>query len=311
MSTGNKELDRNVKTFKKYRNLLKELTAKNVKLKYRNSWLGILWSFIQPLLQMIVLSVVFGGIFGKSNKHVVCFPVYLFTGRLLFSFFTSSTKQAMTSFRRNASIIKKVYVPKYMYPLSSIFSNFVTFAISLLCLICVWIFFKLTGISGGSNLHITPYVFMSVVPMFLLLIFCTGVGLILSVIGVYFRDVEYIWDVLTQLLFYMVPIVYPFERIKGHWTRILIKINPLYSMIEMFRQSVLYGYMLSPKLFAYAAVVSFATLAVGIWIFNKKSDDIVIFKFINLKAREILVPLFFILFLCVLLNGQQTRDFDN
>ena len=106
MSTGNKELDRNVKTFKKYRNLLKELTAKNVKLKYRNSWLGILWSFIQPLLQMIVLSVVFGGIFGKSNKHVVCFPVYLFTGRLLFSFFTSSTKQAMTSFRRNASIIK-------------------------------------------------------------------------------------------------------------------------------------------------------------------------------------------------------------
>lgn len=121
MSTGNKELDRNVKTFKKYRNLLKELTAKNVKLKYRNSWLGILWSFIQPLLQMIVLSVVFGGIFGKSNKHVICFPVYLFTGRLLFSFFTSSTKQAMTSFRRNASIIKKVYVPKYMYPLSSIF----------------------------------------------------------------------------------------------------------------------------------------------------------------------------------------------
>ena len=275
MSTGNKELDHNVKTFKKYRNLLKELTAKNVKLKYRNSWLGILWSFIQPLLQMIVLSVVFGGIFGKSNKHVVCFPVYLFTGRLLFSFFTSSTKQAMTSFRRNASIIKKVYVPKYMYPLSSIFSKFVTFAISLLCLICVWIFFKLTGISGGSNLHITPYVFMSIVPMFLLLIFCTGVGLILSVIGVYFRDVEYIWDVLTQLLFYMVPIVYPFQRITGHWTRILIKINPLYSMIEMFRQSVLYGYMLSPKLFAYAAVVSFATLAVGIWIFNKKSDDIV------------------------------------
>lgn len=181
MSTSNQELDRNLKTFKKYKNLLKELTAKNVKLKYRNSWLGILWSFIQPLLQMIVLSVVFGGIFGRSNKHVICFPVYLFTGRLLFSFFTSSTKQAMTSFRRNAGIIKKVYVPKYMYPLSSIFSNFVTFAISILCLICVWIFFKLTGISGGSNLHITPYVFVCVVPMFLLLVFCTGVGLILSV----------------------------------------------------------------------------------------------------------------------------------
>lgn len=276
MSTDNKkELNHDVKTFKKYKNLLKELTMKNVKLKYRNSWLGILWSFIQPLLQMIVLSVVFGGIFGKSNKNVICFPVYLFTGRLLFSFFTSSTKQAMTSFRRNAGIIKKVYVPKYMYPLSSIFSNFVTFAISLLCLICVWIFFKLTGISGGSNLEITPYVFLCFVPMFLLLVFCTGVGLILSVIGVYFRDVEYIWDVLTQLLFYMVPIVYPFQRIKTQWTRMLIKINPLYSMIELFRQCVLYGYNMSHKLLLYATVFSFATLFFGIWIFNKKSDDIV------------------------------------
>ena len=274
-TNANEELNHSVKMFKKYKNLLGELTRKNVKLKYRNSWLGIFWSFLQPLLNMIVLSVVFGSIFGRHNKNIVCYPVWLFSGRLLYEFFSTATKQAMTSFRRNAAIIKKVYVPKYMYPLSSIFSNFVTFAISLLCLICVWIFFKLTGISGGSNLHITPYVFMSVVPMFLLLIFCTGVGLILSVIGVYFRDVEYIWDVLTQLLFYMVPIVYPFQRITGHWTRILIKINPLYSMIEMFRQCVLYGYMLSPKLFAYAAVVSFATLAVGIWIFNKKSDDIV------------------------------------
>lgn len=274
-TNANEELNHSVKMFKKYKNLLGELTRKNVKLKYRNSWLGIFWSFLQPLLNMIVLSVVFGSIFGRHNKNIVCYPVWLFSGRLLYEFFSTATKQAMTSFRRNAAIIKKVYVPKYMYPLSSIFSNFVTFAISLLCLICVWIFFKLTGISGGSNLHITPYVFMSIVPMFLLLIFCTGVGLILSVIGVYFRDVEYIWDVLTQLLFYMVPIVYPFQRITGHWTRILIKINPLYSMIEMFRQSVLYGYMLSPKLFAYAAVVSFATLAVGIWIFNKKSDDIV------------------------------------
>ncbi len=111
--------------------------------------------------------------------------------------------------------------------------------------------------------------------MFLLLVFCTGVGLILSVIGVYFRDVEYIWDVLTQLLFYMVPIVYPFTRITGHWTRLIIKINPLYSMIEMFRQCVLYGYMISYKLLLYATVVSFLTLAIGVWIFNKKSDDIV------------------------------------
>ncbi len=274
-NTKNDELNHNVQMWKKYQNLLKELTMKNVKLKYRNSWLGIFWSFLQPLLNMVVLSVVFGGIFGKKSDYIVCYPVFLFTGRLLFSFFTTSTKQAMTSFRRNQAIIKKVYVPKYMYPLSSIFSNFVTFAISLLCLIAVWIFFRVTGISGGSGLYMTWHVFECIVPMALLLVFSTGVGLILSVICVYFRDVEYIWDVVTQLLFYMVPILYPLQNIKTPWIQIVIKINPLYSMIELFRQSVLYGQWLSWKLLAYAAVISFATLFIGIWFFNKKSDDII------------------------------------
>lgn len=261
--------------FKKYKNLLNELTKKNVKLKYRNSWLGILWSFLQPLLNMVVLAVVFGGIFGKKSDQIVCYPVYLFTGRLLFSFFTSSTKQAMTSFRRNQAIIKKVYVPKYMYPLSSILSNFVTFAISLLCLICVWIFFKVTGWSGGSGLEITWYALLCWVPMVLLLIFSTGVGLILSVISVYFRDVEYIWDVVCQLLFYMVPILYHLSTIDTKWIRIVIKVNPLYSMIELFRHCVLYGQIMSPQLFLYAAATSIGVLLIGIWFFNKKSDDII------------------------------------
>lgn len=276
MSTNQKEeLTHTVTMFQKYKNLLKELTVKNVKLKYRNSWLGILWSFFQPLLNMIVLSVVFGGIFGKHSKYIVCYPVFLFTGRLLFSFFTTSTKQAMTSFRRNQAIIKKVYVPKYMYPLSSIFSNFVTFAISLLCLICVWIFFKATGISGGDGLYITWHALLCIVPMFLILVFSTGVGLILSVLCVYFRDIEYIWDVVCQLLFYMVPILYPLQNITTPWIQIVIKINPLYSMIELFRQCVLYGYMMSGKLLLYATVVSFVTLGIGIWFFNKKSDDLI------------------------------------
>lgn len=276
MSTETKEeLNHNVEMFRKYKNLLGELTKKNVKLKYRNSWLGILWSFIQPLLHMIVLSVVFGNLLGRKSDAIVCYPVYIFTGRLLFSFFTTSSKQAMTSFRRNQAIIKKVYVPKYMYPLSSILSNFVTFAISIICLICVWIFFKVTGLQGGHDLTLTPYVLLCWVPMLILLIFCTGVGLILSVISVYFRDVEYIWDVFSQLLFYMVPIIYHFGTIRTPWIRYVIKLNPLYSMIELFRHCVLYGQMMSWKLLLYGAVVSVITLCVGIWFFNKKSDDII------------------------------------
>ena len=278
MSTKNaskNEISYDMHMFKKYKNLLMELTRKNVKLKYRNSWLGIFWSFLQPLLNMAVLSVVFSGIFGRSDKYVICYPVFLFTGRLLFDFFTSSTKQAMTSFRRNSAIIKKVYVPKYMYPLSSIFSNFVTFAITMLCLICVWIFFKVTGISNGHELYITWYALLFFVPMIILLVFSTGVGLILSVLSVYFRDIEYIWDVVTRLLFYMVPIIYPLQKITTDWIVVVIKINPIYSMIELFRQCVLYGYMMSGKLLLYSTVISVFTLLVGILIFNKASDKLI------------------------------------
>ncbi len=278
MSTKNaskNEISYDMHMFKKYKNLLLELTRKNVKLKYRNSWLGIFWSFLQPLLNMAVLSVVFSGIFGRSDKYVICYPVFLFTGRLLFDFFTSSTKQAMTSFRRNSAIIKKVYVPKYMYPLSSIFSNFVTFAITMLCLIFVWIFFKLTGISNGHALNLTWYALLFFVPMIILLVFSTGVGLILSVLSVYFRDIEYIWDVVTRLLFYMVPIIYPLKKITSDWIVVIIKINPLYSMIELFRQCVLYGYMMSGKLLLYSTVISIFTLLVGILIFNKASDKLI------------------------------------
>lgn len=269
------EFSHTLRLFKKYRNLLEELTRKNVKLKYRNSWLGIFWSFLQPLLNMIVLSVVFTGIFGRHSKYIVCYPVFIFTGRLMFEFFNTATKQAMTSFRRNAAIIKKVYVPKYMYPLSSIFSSFVNFAISIICLVCVWIFFKLTGISGGHGLTITWHMLLFFIPMFILLIFSIGVGLILSILNVYFRDVEYIWDVCMKLVFYMVPIIYPLQRITTPWMVKVIKLNPLYSMIELFRQCVLYGIDMSWKLLCYASVVAVATLIVGILIFNWKNDEVV------------------------------------
>lgn len=264
-----------VKMFKKYRNLLSELTRKNVKLKYRDSWLGVFWSFLQPLLNMIVLSVVFGNIFGSDRKFIVCYPVYLFTGRLLFEFFTSSTKRALTSFRSNAPIIKKVYVPKYMYPVSGILSNFVTFAISILCYVCVWIFFKATGIQGGSGLTINGYALLFFIPMAILLVFVVGVGLILSVLQVYFRDVEYIWDVFCTLLFYCIPIIYPLQQITTPWIQIVIKINPLYSMLELFRQCVLYCQPMSWKLLLYALAWAFGTLLIGILIFNKKSDDLI------------------------------------
>lgn len=271
------EFNHGVTMFKKYKNLLGELTRKTIKLKYRNSWLGIFWSFLQPLLNMIVLSVVFGALLGRTGKGVICYPVFLFSGRLIYEFFVTSTKQAMTSFRRNAAIMKKVYVPKYMYPFSSILSTFVTTAITMICYILVWIFFKATGISGGSNLHFTWHFFLMWIPMIILLVFSTGVGLVLSVLCVYFRDIEYIWDVLMRLLMYLLPIIYTVDRFKGshRWIRRVIEVNPLYSMIQMFRQCVLTGELLHWKMLVYSLISSIIMLMIGVFIFNKKSDDLI------------------------------------
>ncbi len=261
-------------TFNQYKSLLRELTRKSLKLKYRDSVLGIFWSFVQPLLNMAVLSVVFSSILGKRG-NIACYPVYLFTGRLLFEFFTTSTKAALMSFRTNAPIIKKVYVPKYIYPLSSILSTFVNLAISLLCFICVWIFFRLTGISGRDSLTISGYALLFFIPLLLLLIFTTGVGLILAVFQVYFRDIKYIWDVFCTLLFYAVPIIYSIDTITSKWTRMLIEINPIYHIMELFRQCVYYGKPMDLDLLLGASAWSFGVLLLGIFIFNKKSDDLI------------------------------------
>ena len=262
-------------TFKKYKALLLELTRKDIKLKYRDSWLGILWSFVQPLLTIAVLSVVFSSIFGRQIQGFSCYPIYLFSGRLLFEFFGASTKKALGSFRANAAIMKKVYVPKYIYPLAGIFSNFITLAISLICFVAVWIFFRLTGFSGGDGLSVNAYALLFFVPLFLLLVFVVGIGFILAVLQVYFRDIKYMWDVFCTLLFYMVPIIYTIDRIKTDWTRFIIEANPLYSIIQLFRQCVLYGQPMDNKLLLHAFAWSFGALLVGIYIYNKKSDDLI------------------------------------
>ena len=128
-----------IENFKKYRFLLWELVKKGVKLKYRRSYLGILWTLLEPLMTMIVLSVVFGTLFGNKDPH---FPVYILCGRLMYSFFSSATNGAMKAIRTNAGMIKKVYVPKYIYPLSSVLFNYIIFAIFLIIMYASAIFYK-------------------------------------------------------------------------------------------------------------------------------------------------------------------------
>lgn len=263
------------KNFYKYRFLLQEIVRKNIKLQYRNSVLGVFWTFLQPLLTTLVLVLVFGRVFGKNSDGVVNYPIYLLCGRLLYEFYSQSTKRAMHSITGSASVIKKVYVPKYIYPLSNIISTFVTFLISLTVLVAMMAYYM---IFTDSALHLTPYAFLVVVPIIIILLLCIGVGLILSVLSVFFKDVEYLYDVFCLLLFYMTPIFYKLNQLDlSQSIKMVLMANPLYSIVSMFRSCVLYGEMWNWNWAFYSFGFSIVTILIGTYLFYKKQDKFILY----------------------------------
>lgn len=266
--------------FMKYRYLLGELVSKNIKLQYRNSVLGVLWTFLQPLLTMIVLAFVFSNLFGKNSAQVVNYPVYLLSGRLLHQFFVQSTKKAMKSIRSNTSIIKKVYVPKYIYPLSGILSNFVTFLISLLVLVGVMVFYN---VIGKDPVAVSWQIIFAVVPVIVLFFLSLGVGMILATLDVFFKDVENLYDIFTLLLFYLTPIVYTIDRLgfaDGSWQARLLKLNPMYGIIDMFRAAIIHSteFMsyFSVNDLIYCSAFALVCCVIGFIAFYKKQDKFIL-----------------------------------
>ncbi len=259
----------------KYRYLLKEIVRKNIKLQYRNSILGVFWTFLQPLLTTLVLVLVFSRIFGKDSSTVLNYPVYLLCGRLLYEFYTQSTKRAMHSIVQSASVIKKVYIPKYIYPLSNVISTFVTFTISLSVLVVFITYFQLFT---NNPVHLTAYVFLAWVPIIILFLLCIGVGLILSVLEVFFKDVEYLYDVFCMLIFYFTPIFYNVKQLNLDNELILraMMANPLYSIVSMFRSCVLFGEMWNWHWFWYAFGFSILCIVVGTLAFWKNQDKFIL-----------------------------------
>lgn len=253
-----------IQNFKKYKYLLYELVKKGIKLKYRRSYLGILWTLIEPLLTMMVLTLVFGEWYGKSDNT---FPVYILTGRLLYTFFSNSTKAAMKSIQGNAKMIKKVYVPKYIYPLSCILYNYIIFLISLIVLVAV---------AAVLKVPVTVYMLQAFVPLFLLFVMSLGVGMILATLDVFFRDLEYLWNVALMLIMYASAIFYQTERLINTGNGWIFKINPLYHVITNFREAILYGQPLSMEFLVPSTIFSFGSLLIGVFIFYKKQDEFIL-----------------------------------
>ena len=257
-------MNKYLSNFAKYRNLVVELVKKDIKLKYRRSYLAVLWTLLEPLHSMAVLAVVFSNLKGKSD---VAFPVYILSGRLVVSFFSSATKQAAKSIQSNASMIKKVYVPKYIYPTSCVISNFVIFLISLIVLAAVSIVFKVKP---------TIYLLTAIFPVFFLFIMAWGVGLIIATLTVFFRDVEYLWGVLMMLVHYCSAIFYTPEAVVAKGFGWVFDLNPVYAAVRNFRNAVLYGQPLHAPSMTYLMVFSVASLLIGTFVFYKKQDKFIL-----------------------------------
>jgi ABC-2 type transport system permease protein len=256
------KLKQKIENLNKYRFLMMELVKKDIKLKYRRSYIGYIWTLLEPLLTMVVLTLVFSNFYGRKDQ---LFPVYVLTGRLLYTFFSNSTKAAMKSIRQNGKMIKKVYVPKYIYPLSSVLSNFIIFLLSLIVLV---------GVSAVLGMRPTPMLFFIVVPLFLLLVMTVGAGLILSTLAVFFRDLEYLWGVILMLIMYSSAIFYDIKMLDAP-ARMLVRMNPLYLIIENFRNAV-YGDPIDQYALLVSAAVSFLSLLIGVLLFYKKQDKFIL-----------------------------------
>lgn len=251
-----------IKNFKKYRYLLYELVKKDIKLKYRRSYLGILWTLMEPILTTLVLNFVFGTIFHNTMEH---FIIYILIGRLLYSCFSTATKTAMRSIRVNQGMIKKVYVPKYIYPMAAVLSNFIIFLISLIVLVIF---------CAVNRVGFTLYSFQVIIPILTLFILCIGAGLLLSTLAVYFRDMEYLWEVITMLIMYCCAIFYPVDRLGDK--AYLLKYNPLFTIIANFRDAVLYERVINWNYAARGAIFSLLLLAVGLYVFKKNQDNFIL-----------------------------------
>ena len=254
-----------IRNFLNYKDLLLELVSRDIKLKYRRSFLGYLWSVLNPLMTMIVMTCVFSTMF---NRNIENFPVYLFTGQLMFNYMNLSTRQAIFSITGNSSLLKKVYLPKYIFVFSKISSGLVDFLFSCVALGLVMI---VTGASFSWYNLLFPLVAIQ------LYVFCLGLGMFLAQANVFFRDIQYIYNAVTTAWLYATPIFYPTEMLPN-WVQFLVThFNPLYFYIAQFRDLIYYGQLPHKEPVILGIGTAIIMLLVGSVCFKKNQDRFILY----------------------------------
>ncbi len=245
-----------------YRELLYIFAWRDIKVRYKQTMLGILWVIFQPLVTMAIFTFFFGKM-AKIPSGELPYSLFVLCGLVFWTFFSGSLSHASDSLVANESIIKKVYFPKVILPLSSVITFFVDFSINLILLIILAIFFGF--IPQLLGLIIFP------VGIILTAITSCGLGLLLSSFNVKYRDVRYILPFFIQILLFVTPIIYPLS-IVSPTNRIVMALNPMTSVIEAVRFVFSPTYMLKPELIVVSLISSIFIFIFGLWYFRKTED---------------------------------------
>ena len=254
-----------IETLFKYKDLIAELVGRDLKLKYRRSFLGYVWSVLNPLLTMVVLAIVFTNLLGKKIEN---YPVYLLTGRMLYDFLKQSTNKAMKSVTGNASLLRKVYVPKYIFTLAKVTSCLVDTVFSLAALLLVMI---ITGAKFHVHMLLMPLVIVQIY------VFCCGLGFFLAQLNVFFRDTEHIYSVVLTAWLYLTPIIYRVDTLPEKIQFFITTFNPLYFYIEQFRSIVYYGQLPAMRCVTGGCLAAAVMLAFGVWSFQRSKDRFILY----------------------------------
>ena len=257
--------------FKKYSFLMKQLVLRDFKVKYKRSVLGIVWSLLYPILMMAVMAIVFSQMF-KFKVEGINYLVYLMTGLIMFNYFSEASNAAMTSVVSNFSLINKVYIPKYIFPISKCLFVGINFLLTLIPWVGI-ILLSYVGL-GEYTCHINinyiflPYIFIC------LILFTIGMGLLLSCVSVFLRDIIYIYGIIITIWNYLTPVFYSIEILPKNLQSIM-NFNPLYQFLNSAREIVLYGNTPSINNLAVLGFIAVGSLLIGGLFFKKNQNKFI------------------------------------
>ena len=247
--------------------ILRQLVTKDFKLKYRRSALGVAWSVLNPLLMMIIMAAVFSRLMGRADDSIPNFPLYIIIGNTAFNLMSDSTSRGLMSIIEASSLLKKVKINRWVFPVQKVLFAVVNYAFSLIAVVLVMIFVQYAP--SVYALYVIPGLFM-------LSVFCIGLSLFLSCAAVFFRDVIHLWSVFLTAWTYLTPMFYSI-KILPEWLQTLENFNPMYLYLTYLRDALLFRVNPSLELTLGCAGFAAASLVFGYLVFRRHESKFILY----------------------------------